>query len=165
MNARMGMPDDIPAIAEVINRAYRVEEFFVTGDRTSEEDVRTRMNPPKSGFLVVDDEVNATERRRLAGAVYFELRGDRGYFGMLAVDPERQGLGLGRLLVTAAESHCRAASCDFLDIVMVNLRRELPAFYERLGYVPTGTAPFPSTDRLRQDAHLIIMTKPLATSK
>lgn len=165
MNARIGLPDDIPAIVAVINRAYRVEEFFVTGDRTSEEDVRTRMNPPKSGFLVVDDEMSTTERRRLAGAVYFELRGDRGYFGMLAVDPDRQGLGLGRLLVTAAEAHCRAASCQYLDIVMVNLRRELPAFYERLGYAPTGTAPFPSADRLRQDAHLVIMTKALTTPK
>lgn len=164
MKVRQAVEDDIPAIVEVINRAYRVEEFFVTGDRTSESDIRSRLAPPRKGFLVVDDAHADIAAKKLAGAVYVELRGRRGYFGMLAVDPDRQGLGLGRLLVEAAEEHCRAAACQHLDIVMVNLRTELPAFYERLGYRASGTAPFPDTDRLRRDAHLVIMTKPLARS-
>jgi GNAT superfamily N-acetyltransferase len=162
ISARFAEPADIPAIVEVINRAYRVEEFFVTGDRTSEDDVRARLQPPAKGFLVVDDaHAGPKSERRLAAAVYVELRGDRGYFGMLAVDPDRQGSGLGRSLVSAAEEYCRAASCLHIDIVMVNLRRELPAFYKQLGYVPTGVVPFPDASRLRQDAHLVVMTKGL----
>ena len=161
MKARPAAPEDVPAIVDVINRAYRVEEFFVTGDRTDEDDVRARLQPPTRDFLVVDDPGDAA-RGRLAGAVYVELRGERGYFGMLAVDPDRQKLGLGRLLVQAAEEYCRARSCRFIDIVMVNLRQELPAFYTRLGYEESGVAPFPDASRLRTDAHLVIMTKALA---
>ena len=72
-----------------------------------------------------------------------------------------QGRGLGRVLVQAAEDHCRGAGCLVLEIDVVNLRQELPAFYHGLGFTPVGTAPFPAREKLRQDAHLVVMNKPL----
>jgi GNAT superfamily N-acetyltransferase len=153
-NRRVASAADVPALARLINRAYRVEDFFIDGDRTSEADVRARIAKPDSAFLVVED------ARALAGCVYLELRGPRGYFGMLSIDPTRQGRGLARSLVTAVEDHCRAAGCRFLDLDVVNLREELPAFYARLGFTPTGlTAPFPDPQKLRQPAHLVMMSK------
>lgn len=157
MAARLATPDDVPALVRVINRAYRVEEFFVLGERTTEEDIARRLALPDAAFLVIDDDAPG----RLAGAVFVERRGERGYFGMLSVDPDRQKRGLGRRLVRLAEEHCRAAGCRFMDLDVVNLRLELPAFYRSLGYEDAGHAPFPSEERLRREAHLVIMTRAL----
>lgn len=154
---RHATPDDVPALVRLINRAYRVEEFFVVGDRTTEQDIAQRFANPDAGFLVIDDEQSG----RLAGAVFVEIRGERGYFGLLAVDPDRQKRGLGRVLVRAAEDHCRGAGCRFMDLDVVNLRLELPAFYRSLGYEDAGRAPFPAEERLRREAHLVIMTRAL----
>jgi GNAT superfamily N-acetyltransferase len=156
--ARIATSGDVPALVRLINRAYRVEDFFIDGDRTHEEDVRARMARPEGMFLVVDGPDG-----RLDAAVNVELRGDRGYFGMLSVDPDRQGQGLGRALVQAAEQHCRAAGCHLLDIEVVNLRHELTAFYAALGFTTSGTAPFPDPRKLRQPAHLVTMSKRIGT--
>src|SRR5205085_10009765 len=110
-----------------------------------------------SRFLARDDSHAAG---RLAACVWVEVRGDRGYFGMLAVDPVEQGCGLGRLLVGAVENHCRAAGCRFLDISVVNLRAELPAFYRQFGFAPYGIASFQDPVTLTRPAHLVLMTKP-----
>jgi len=149
---------DLPGLARLINAAYRVEEFFLRGPRTTEPELRDKLEAPEGAFLVIDGQAPG----ELAGAVYVELRGSRGYFGLLSVDPGRQGEGLARLLVNAAEAHCRAAGCVALDIDVVNLRVELPAFYAKFGFLPVSTAPFPTQDKLSQPAHLIVMSKPLA---
>ncbi|HQR17929.1 MAG TPA: GNAT family N-acetyltransferase [Gemmatimonadales bacterium] len=148
---------DIPALARVINAAYKVEEFFLNAPRTSEADLRAKLDSPASVFLVLDGREPGT----LAGAVHVELRGERGYFGLLSVDPARQGEGLARVLVEAAEAHCRQAGCVALDIDVVNLRTELPAFYARFGLLPVSTAPFPTHEKLKRPVHLIVMSKPL----
>ena len=150
----------MPALRRVINRAYRVEAFFVTGDRVTPGQDEERFERPHALFLVIDDR----EPGRLAGCVFVEARNERGYFGLLSVDPERQKQGLGRALVEAAEQHCRAAGCRHMDLDMVNLRDELPAFYEALGYQAIGQAPFPGEQapRLLRDAHLVVMSKSLA---
>jgi len=148
--------DEADAVAALVTLAYRVEAFFVTGDRTNAADVRRRMQ--RGEFLVLEDPPGV-----LAGCVYVELRSDRGYFGMLSVDPARQGLGFGRALVAEAEARCRAAGCHEMEIEVVNLRTELPPFYRRLGYDDGGTRPFPSDERVTQPAHYIVMTKPLAS--
>src|SRR5262245_28983235 len=113
------------------------------------------MARPDASFLVVDD----TDSCRLAAAVYVEIRGERGYFAMLSVDPAAQHRGLGRALISAVEDHCRDAGCRVLDIEVVDLRQELPAFYTRLGFAPTGEAPFPDPHKLRRPAKLVVMSK------
>jgi GNAT superfamily N-acetyltransferase len=158
VETRAAQASDVPELVRVINRAYRVEEFFVRGERTDAAQIRERLMRAGASFLVVDD---LETPRRIAACVYVERRDDRGYFGMLAVDPDRQRLGLGRLLAQAAEDHCRTQGCRFLDISVVNLRRELPAFYARLGFAPFATAPFHDPDKLTRPAHLVLMTKPL----
>ena len=82
-------------------------------------------------------------RATLAGCVYVVIHGETGYFGMLSIDPARQGQGLGRQLIAAAEAHCRNAGCRQMELEVVNLRTELPPFYRRFGYAETGTRPFP----------------------
>src|SRR5262245_19988022 len=112
---------DAEQIAALVNAAFRVERFFIEGDRTNPAQVST--------LLETGDFLLAEADGSLIACVYVELRGESGYFGLLAVDPTRQGQGLGGRLVAAAEEHCRAAGCRVMELQIVNLRAELPAFY------------------------------------
>jgi predicted N-acetyltransferase YhbS len=150
---RTAGPADARAVTALINAAYEVERFFVDGDRTSEAEVRQYM--AKGTFLVAEQDGAPI------GCVYTEQRGDRGYFGLLAVDPGQHGRGVGRTLIAAAEDRFRGAGCRAVDISVVNLRTELPPFYRRLGYVETGTAPFPDPEKATRPCHFILMSKTL----
>jgi GNAT superfamily N-acetyltransferase len=149
---RTAEPADAPAIARLVNAAFRPERFFIDADRTNPERVAALLQ--KGEFLLL------YEKGVLAGCVYTELRGKRGYFGLLAVDPQHQRSGIGAHLIAAAEQHCRSAGCCFMDLTFVNVRQELPAYYQRFGYAENGTLPFPP-DQVTIPVHLIQMSKPL----
>jgi GNAT superfamily N-acetyltransferase len=93
----------------------------------------------------------------LQASFYAEQRGERGYLGLLSVAPQRQRSGIGARLITAAEEHCRSAGCRFMDLTFVNVRKELPRYYHRLGYVKNGT--FPADQNVNIPVHLIRMSK------
>ena len=153
LKTRFATDADTEAIAALINAAFRVERFFIDRDRIDPGKVREMLGTGK--YLLAED--NGT----LVACVYVELRGQRAYFGLLGVDPSRQGQGLGRKMVEEAESYARAAGCEFIDLRIVNLRTELPPFYRRLGYVETGTEPFAANAQPTQPCHFIRMSKPL----
>ncbi len=159
MNPRHATSNDIPALVSLINSAYRVEDFFINGDRINAEDVASRIAAPHACFLVVDGAAD-----ELVGAVYVDVAGSRGHFALLSVDPFLQRRGVGRALIVAAEDHCRAAGCQTLDLEVVNLRSDLPDYYTALGFEAVGTAPFPDSRKLSRDAHLVLMTKALASA-
>ena len=154
MNTRTAQLDDAENIAQLVNVAFRPERFFIDADRTNSEKVRALMQ--KGKFLLTED------AGVLTGCVYVELRDERGYFGLLAVDPALQRSGTGSRLVAATEEYCRAAGCGFMDLTIVNLRVDLPPFYRRLGYIESGTLPFPPDQHPNQPCHLVKMSKPLA---
>ncbi len=151
---RAAVPGDIEAIVRLINAAFVVERVVIDGDRTNPEHVRGLMN--KGKCLLAEDAAG------LVGCVYVEQRGERSYLGLLSVDPQRQGTGLGRRLVGAAEDYAREAGCRAIDLRIVSARAELLPFYGRLGYVENGTAPFPANVQTKVPSHFILMTKPLA---
>ena len=157
---RVARTDEAPAVAALVNAAFQVEAFFKRGDRTDAAEIRDLMQPGE--FLVLDEPQAAGDSGTgLTACVYVRMNGDRGYFGMLSIDPRFQGRGLGRSMVAAVESHFRARGCHAVDIQVVNLREELPPFYERLGYVATGTRPFPDDGSATRPCHFIVMTKRL----
>jgi GNAT superfamily N-acetyltransferase len=152
---RVAEVKDAPAIMAVINAAFRrAESFLIDRDRVDLEMVRSLLE--KGKFLVAED------GGVLAGCVYIELRGDRAYLGLLSVDPDRQKAGLGSQLMNAAENYCARAGCRFMDLRIVNVRRELPAFYRHRGYVETGTAPFTPGLNPKVPCHFVEMSKPLS---
>lgn len=145
--------NDAGTITRLVNLAFGRREFFIAGDRTNPADVGAMMARGKF-FL-------AEENGDLLGCVYAEIRGERGYFGLLSVDPARQGSGIGSQLITVAEDYCRAHGCRFMDLFIVNLREELPEYYHRRGYLESGTEPFPVPERAKVPCHLVRMSKPL----
>jgi Predicted acetyltransferase len=146
-------PENASDIARLVNAAFVTERFFIDADRTDPDKVSALFQ--KGTFLLLFAE------HVLVGSVYVEVRCERGYFGMLAVDPERQRSGIGRRLISAAEAHCRAAGCRFMDLTFVNVRKELPGYYEALGYVENGTLPLGSEQVARIPVHLVRMSKAL----
>ena len=145
---------DVATIVRVINLAFgAAERFFIERDRISAEALQPMLET--GNFLLAEDLAG------LAGCVLVELRGERAYFGLLAVDPARQHRGLGLRLIDEAENYARAAGCRAMDIRIVSLRAELPPFYRRLGYVETGTAPIPDEIESKWPCHFILMSKPL----
>ncbi len=153
MEFRIAEPADLEAITALINLAFQVERFFVDRDRIDTEAVRDLA--AKGQFILFAD------GEGLAGCVYVEIKGERGYVGLLSVDPGRQRAGLGSALMQAAEEHCRKSGCRFADLRIVNIRRELPEFYRRLGYLETGSAPFTAGIVTKIPCHFVEMTKAL----
>jgi len=136
----------------IVNEAYRVEAFFVEGNRTSAAEV---------GELVDRGEcLVATDGTTVVGCVHVSAESGRGYFGMLAVTPAAQGRGIGLRLIREAEERARAAGCLFMDIKVVDVRADLVQFYPRLGYRPVATEPYVHRPVLRP-VHFITMEKGL----
>lgn len=154
MNPRIATSPDVDSIVRVINDAFRAaESFFVDRDRIDATKIAAMMQAGK--FLVNE------EGERITACVYVELRGDRAYFGLLAVDPSAQKKGLGRAMIAVVEDYAREAGCRFMDMRLVNLRAELPPFYKRLGYAETSTEPFTADVETKLPCHFINMSKPL----
>jgi GNAT superfamily N-acetyltransferase len=147
---------DVEPLARLINAAFLVEHPFIEGERIDPVGVRAYMERGK--FLVAEDVEG------LEGCIYVELRAERGYLGLLGVEPRRQGTGLGRKLMDAAEDYFRAAGCRAIDLRIISPRTPLPAFYEHMGYRQTGTAPFAADVSVKVPCHYILMSKHLSDS-
>jgi len=164
---------DVPAVAALIERAYRgpvaatgwtTETELLTGPRTSEQHVADLAAEPDSRFVLA--EADGT----LVGSALVqepEAPGEAAYLGMFAVDPAYQGGGVGRAVVDAAERTARELwAAPAVRLTVISLRVELIAWYERRGFVRTGRhLPFPfheASGALRPDFDLVEMQKPLA---
>jgi ribosomal protein S18 acetylase RimI-like enzyme len=60
--------------------------------------------------------------------------GHRGWFYYVAVDPERQGQGLGRAIMAAGEEWLRAQGVEKAQLIVRAGNEKVRAFYEALGY-------------------------------
>jgi len=150
---RLAEAADTEELVRLINEAFAVEKIVIEGERIDSEKVRALFET--GNFLLL------YEAEQLVGCVYVEVKGKRGYLGLLGVRPDRQKSGFGRRLTTAAEDYFRKAGCEAVDLRIVSVRAELPPFYERLGYAATAIAPVPVTIPLKIPSHFIVMSKSL----
>lgn len=140
---------DLPALHAVIERAYRGdsarhgwthEADLVSGTRTDVPTLQAIVADPAQVLLTL------FERRTPLGCVNVANRGGGiAYLGLLCIEPGRQGDGLGRKLLAAAEDHARSVlGCSGIEMTVLEQRRELIAYYERRGWARTGERrPFP----------------------
>jgi ribosomal protein S18 acetylase RimI-like enzyme len=166
---------DVPAIAALMNRAYRgtgplaswcSEAPFIAGDRTSPELLRSELSArPNAIFLKWPDSSGT-----ILGCVLLEPLADgEWHLGSLATDPARQQSGLGRALLAAAEDWVQARGGFRVRMTVVNVKDTLIAWYLRRGYAVTGeTEPFPYGDNrfgtpLRDDLNFVVLARTLAS--
>jgi ribosomal protein S18 acetylase RimI-like enzyme len=164
--------DDVDAIVELVTSAYRgdssrsgwtTEAELIEGPRTDAGILATEIVDPGGLVLVgVDGEA-------ILACCHLERRSETvGYFGMFAVSPTRQGGGLGKQVMAEAERICRDDwGLTSLEMTVLEPREELIAFYERRGFVRTGTfEPFPYGDPRfgtprSADLRFTVLRKPL----
>lgn len=148
-SARRATVADAAAIADLVNRAYRAEAFFVDGNRTSATEISELLD--EGEFLVIDGP------HGLAGAIFVDAYGanepgidadvrrssvKQSKISMVSVDPEMQRLGIGRRLVAIAEALSSALGCDAVTLDVVSAREDLLRWYRGLGYREVGAAPY-----------------------
>jgi ribosomal protein S18 acetylase RimI-like enzyme len=144
-------PEDYPRIAELTVGVY-VDGGLATPDYAPQlADVEGRAS--RSELLVVRDAAG-----RVVGSVALVLEGDFGNviasddeaaFRMLVVDPEVQGRGVGRLLVSECLDRARAAGKRRMVLSTDPLMTAAHRLYERLGFtrVPERDwSPVPGVD-------------------
>ncbi len=140
---RFAAAADIPALHALVERSYRGiaaregwthEADLIRGPRTDVETLAATIADPAQRVLLYEaDGV-------LIASVTISDHGDGvAYMGMLAVEPGRQGGGIGRWMMAAAD---RAAVSEFgarrIEMTVIAQRTELVAYYERRGYAQTG---------------------------
>lgn len=145
MLIRTAKPDDIPYILPLVNSAFRGdsarkgwthESDLIAGTiRTDEETLRDMMAAEHAAFfLYTEGETDTTP----LGVVYLCPK-ERGlYLGMLTVDPDTQGSGIGKKLLSVAEDYARLHQCATIYMTVISARTELTDWYVRHGYNLTG---------------------------
>ncbi|MFG3301872.1 GNAT family N-acetyltransferase [Micromonospora chersina] len=148
---RIARPADVAALVDLVESAYRgersragwtTEADLLAGQRTDPDMVSEAVTSPGGTVLVVEDGAG------IVACCHLERRDDHVYFGMFAVDPGRQGGGLGRDLLAEAERYARDEwHTGEMRMTVITQREDLIAWYERRGYVRTGElSPFPYGD-------------------
>jgi ribosomal protein S18 acetylase RimI-like enzyme len=173
LQAKIATMSDAEALADLVNAAYRGaggrhgwthEAELISGTRAKASDVAA---------LISDNSTTILIRRRdnppaLVGCVAIEMNGRNDCaISMLAVDPEHQVGGLGRVLLADAERFAADKGATFAKITVVEQRESLLAWYERRGYQRTGAyEAFPYDDDsvgtpLREDLQFVVLKKAL----
>src|SRR5688572_918816 len=133
---------DVNRIIELVNDAYRGssktpgwthETTLLAGRRIDATTLATMIEDSDSTILVMRHE------RDVVGCVALRRLDERDwYLSMLAVDPDRQEGGLGKAIMTGAESFARERGASRIKISVIDQRESLIAWYERRGYIRTG---------------------------
>lgn len=172
MTTRAAAAADAPALAALVNSAYRgdssragwtTEADLLGGQRIDVERLAETIAAPGNVILLHErDQV-------LVACVHLERTGDDCYLGMLTVRPTMQRSGLGRQLLEAAERWAvEQWGSRSMQMTVIVQRIELIAWYERHGYGRTGERrPFPYGDERfglprRADLAFVVLSKPLS---
>ncbi|MBI9114100.1 GNAT family acetyltransferase [Sanguibacter suaedae] len=93
--------------------------------------------------LVAREEAGAAAdggRGPAVGTVMAGYDGHRGWLYYVAVDPSRQGTGIGRSLVVAAEAWLVAQGAVKIQLMVRSTNEGVAGFYAALGYTDAGCA-------------------------
>lgn len=167
---RLAAAEDVPAVAALIERGYRQpdpatawtdESALLSGPRSNPTTVARMQSDERFRFVLAED------AGVLVGSALIERTGDgEAHFGMFAIEPARQGGGVGRQLLAESERMAAALwSTRRMSMHVISVRTELIDWYVRRGYARTGEShPFPFAEvvgALRTDFDLVELAKVL----
>jgi ribosomal protein S18 acetylase RimI-like enzyme len=92
------------------------------------KDIRRKLGVRPEWFLV--GMING----QIVACVMAGYEGHRGWLNYLAVDPDQQGRGLARAIVTEAERLLHEAGCPKINLQIRTSNHGVIEFYRRLGY-------------------------------
>lgn len=161
---------DLPAVAALVNTAYRgpeaakgwtTEAAMIGGDRTNADELRAACAKPDAHLLVLRDD--DADRTLLGCAMVERMQGDTWYLGMLTVRPDLQARGTGRRILEGAEAFARRHGAVAMHMTVISIRHTLIAWYQRRGYHDTGDRlPYPHGDPPRPDLQFAVLARSLA---
>lgn len=164
---------DVDDILTLVNAAYRgigakagwtSENGIVSGTRVDAASIESLL--AQAGTVILLMRRQASERP--VGCIVVRLEDDATCeLSMFAIHPDQQAGGLGRTLLTAAETYAYSNGARTAELTVVHVRDTLIAWYERQGYRHTGaTKAFPYDDPslgqpLLDDLHFVVLAKTL----
>ena len=144
--------DDLAALTALLHRAYRplaeAGMRYVASYQT-EEVTRKRLARGRGYIAEWDGRVVGTltlyPQAAMTECAWYK-RDDVWYFGQFAVDPDRQGRGIGAALLDFAEATAREGGARELALDTSERADRLLALYARRGYRPVETVQWPVTN-------------------
>lgn len=116
-----------------------------------------RVDPPSSAHVLTVESLRqksaneiafgVSDGERLVGCIFCKPEADCLYIGKLAVAPQTQGKGIGRLLLAEAEATARALGLSALRLLTRIELTENHRAFAAWGFVKTGTMCHPGFTR------------------
>lgn len=142
--------EDAPLLNILVNSAYRgdssrqgwtTEADLLDGTRTDTAAIEEMISTPDLTLL------KYVEDGKILGCVELRKEKEKLYLGMLTVQPDLQGKGIGKKLLRASEAEARKQGCRGIFMTVISERKELIDWYVRHGYSDTGVRkPFSFND-------------------
>ena len=139
---------DAKAIIALVDSAYRgessragwtTEADLLDGRRTFIEEIENILSEPQNKIILLEDESKLLASVHIKKLVEINSDTSKAYLGMFAVSPKFQNKGIGKALMTYSEKFVVAEwQCNKMEMTVIRQRKELVAWYEKLGYRVTG---------------------------
>ena len=144
-SVRVAGEGDLAALSALVDRAFdEAEGYFLAEPRRSESELRQAMESTGSTVFVAEHGwVWAPPVSVGAVRVDVPSGSPEAYMAMLAVAPEQQRQGIGRMLVEQAEALAHSKGCKGMNLHASSCRETVLRFYEQLGYKVVGTEQLP----------------------
>ena len=162
---RTAGPPDLDTLKPLIESAYRGESAragwsheaeLLTGERIRRSDLAAMLANPRQRILIADGEDSAIGCVSVSAPA---ADGEAAYISMLAVAPGLQAGGLGRQLLTAAETCAREVfGAQVAEMTVISQREPLIAYYQRRGYV-LGDERRPFPDPAITHLDMVVLTR------
>jgi GNAT superfamily N-acetyltransferase len=128
---RPATAEDVPALHDIVQRAYGVYvEQLGVRPRPLIDDYAERVR--EADVFVAEDDAG------VAGLIVLERCPDHVLIDNVAVDPGRQGTGIGRVLLTQAEDFARGLGLGQVKLYTNVAMAKNQSIYRHLGYQEDG---------------------------
>lgn len=171
LNVKQAKLEDLTELSNFVNLAYRgetskvgwtTEADLLGGQRTDPEILKTYIQGQDQVILLFFKE------EKIQACVYLRNENSAAYLGMLTVDPNLQGSGIGKYVLQFAETWSRENwKSKKIRMTVISVRKELIDWYLRKGFSLTNQKEkFPYGDERfgipkRQDLEFVVLTKNL----